>query len=182
VKVLLDAFLEVYHLKSIHQNTVDRFLDHRGTHISLYKNGHSRMVTPFKRKGWQDPGVAGLPEIENADPFITGTNISLNVYPNLVTPLATAGLPFLSFWPLDLKTMLIEVHWFGLPWGEGPRPTVWDTRIKNFHFILEEDLQFADSIQRSVESDGFTGDRRIGPQTVPEPLRVAPVLESYVET
>ena len=35
VKVLLDAFLEVYHLKSIHQSTVDRFLDHRGTSIAL---------------------------------------------------------------------------------------------------------------------------------------------------
>ena len=39
VKVLLDAFLEVYHVKSIHQGTVDRFLDHRGTTIALYRNG-----------------------------------------------------------------------------------------------------------------------------------------------
>src|SRR3546814_4350674 len=42
VKVLLDAFLEVYHLKSIHQQTVDRFLDHRGMFVTLWPNGHSR--------------------------------------------------------------------------------------------------------------------------------------------
>jgi phenylpropionate dioxygenase-like ring-hydroxylating dioxygenase large terminal subunit len=58
VKVLLDAFLEVYHLKSIHQNTVDRFLDHRGTSIALYRNGHSLMVTPNRRPDWVDPGRA----------------------------------------------------------------------------------------------------------------------------
>src|SRR3546814_11285818 len=50
VKVLLDAFLEVYHLKSIHQQTVDRFLDHRGMFVTLWPNGHSRMLTPKDRK------------------------------------------------------------------------------------------------------------------------------------
>ena len=59
VKVLLDAFLEVYHLKSIHQSTVDRFLDHRGTSIALYRNGHSLMVTPNRRPDWVDPGTQG---------------------------------------------------------------------------------------------------------------------------
>ena len=66
VKVLLDAFLEVYHLKSIHQNTVDRFLDHRGTTIALYRNGHSIMVTPNRRPDWMDPGHPGMRRIETA--------------------------------------------------------------------------------------------------------------------
>ena len=35
VKILLDAFLETYHLKSIHPQTVDRFLDSRGTHAGV---------------------------------------------------------------------------------------------------------------------------------------------------
>ena len=198
VKVLLDAFLEVYHLKSIHQNTVDRFLDHRGTVISLYEQGHSRMVTPFKRPGWQDPGCAGLPDIADVDPFLGETNVSLNVFPNLVTPLAPSGVPFLCFWPLDARSMLIEVHWFAPGWGDGPRPAVWDLRLSNFLKILDEDLQFADSIQRSVESGGFTGmplnyqerriyhwhqelDRRIGREKIRPGLQVPPVLEPFVE-
>ncbi|WP_342363922.1 aromatic ring-hydroxylating dioxygenase subunit alpha [Terrarubrum flagellatum] len=198
VKVLLDAFLEVYHLKSIHQNTVDRFLDHRGSLITLYDKGHSRMVTPFKRKGWQDPGIVGLPLIPTADPYLGETNLSLNIYPNIVSPLAPAGAPFLCFWPDDIRSMTIEVHWFAPSWGEGERPPVWDVRLSNFLKILDEDLQFADAIQKSVESSGFTGmplnyqerriyhwhqelDRRIGRDRIDPALRVEPVLESYAQ-
>jgi len=71
VKVLLDAFLEVYHLKSIHKDTVDRFLDYRGTTIALYRHGHSLMVTPNRRPEWQDPGTRGMrryPSIRAARP------------------------------------------------------------------------------------------------------------------
>ena len=78
------------------------------------------------------------------------------------------------------------------------RSPAWDTRLANFAKILDEDLQFADSIQRSVQSGGFTSvplnyqerriyhwhqelDRRIGSASVPERLRVAPVLEPFIE-
>jgi len=199
VKILLDAFLEVYHLKSIHQTTVDRFLDHRGSAITLWPRGHSRMVTPFKREGWTDPGVRGLPEIEGVDPFIGSTNPSLLAYPNLVTPLSPHGIPFLCFWPDAIDSMTIEVHWFAPSWGDGPRPEVWDMRLSNFLKILDEDLQFADAIQKSVESAGLRGfplnyqerriyhwheelDRRIGPERIPPVLRVPEMLADFVET
>jgi choline monooxygenase len=74
VKVLLDAFLEVYHLKSIHQGTVDRFLDHRGTTIALYRRGHSIMVTPNRRPDWQDPGTRGMRRIETATEISSKNN------------------------------------------------------------------------------------------------------------
>jgi phenylpropionate dioxygenase-like ring-hydroxylating dioxygenase large terminal subunit len=77
VKVLLDAFLEVYHLKSIHQNTVDRFLDHRGTTIALYREGHSIMVTPNRRPDWQDPGTRGMRKIESATVVSSQNNPSI---------------------------------------------------------------------------------------------------------
>jgi nitrite reductase/ring-hydroxylating ferredoxin subunit len=199
VKVLLDAFLEVYHLKSIHQSTVDRFLDHRGSVITLWPRGHSRMVTPFKREGWTDPGVVGLPSIPGVDPFFGGTNLSLNLYPNLVSPLAPEGFPFLCFWPETLSTMIIECHWFGPSWGDGPRPEQWTTRLNNFLRILDEDLQFADSIQKSVQSSGLRGlplnyqerriyhwheelDRRIGQDRIAPELRVRYCLDEFVET
>ena len=197
VKVLLDAFLEVYHLKSIHQNTVDRFLDHRGSAITLWPDGHSRMVTPYKREGWTDPGVKGLPEVEGMDPWFKDTNYSVLAYPNLVSPVANAGIPVLCFWPDTIDTMTIEVHWFAPSWGDGPRPEVWDTRLENFLAILDEDLQFADKIQKSVESKGLRGfplnyqerriyhwheelDRRIGAKDVPDRLRVRERLGGWV--
>lgn len=196
VKVLLDAFLETYHLKSIHQQTVDRFLDHLGTTIELWKNGHSRMVTPNRRPEWKDPGVAGLPEIDTVGEIARDNNVSYNVYPNIVCPPAPTGMPFIMFWPKTINTMVLECIWFSPEWGDGPRPEVWDTRIDNFERIIEEDTQFAPQIQASVESDGFRGiplsyqerriyhwheelDRRIGEDDVPKNAKVESVLAPF---
>lgn len=198
VKVLMDAFLEVYHLKSIHQSTVDRFLDHRGTTIALYRRGHSLMVTPNRRPDWQDPGTRGMRRIETATEVSSRNNPSFNFFPNLVTPVDPTGCPFLLFWPTSNTTMRIECIWFAPDWGPGPLDPLWETRIKNFDRILDEDLQFAEQIQESVMSPGFRGmplnyqerriyhwheelDRRIGRERVPAALRVEPLLEPFYE-
>jgi phenylpropionate dioxygenase-like ring-hydroxylating dioxygenase large terminal subunit len=198
VKVLMDAFLEVYHLKSIHQNTVDRFLDHRGTTIALYRNGHSLMVTPNRRPDWVDPGTRGMRRVETATEVSAKNNPSFNFFPNLVTPVDPTGAPFLLFWPASDTTMRIECTWFAPDWGGGPPPELWATRIANFDRNLAEDLQFAEQIQESVMSPGFRGiplnyqerriyhwheelDRRIGIDRVPPALRIAPRLEPFYE-
>lgn len=198
VKVLLDAFLEVYHLKSIHQNTVDRFLDHRGTSIALYSHGHSLMVTPNRRPDWVDPGTKGMRRIESATVISAKNNPSWLFFPNLVTPVDPSGCPFLLFWPTSDTTMRIECIWFAPDWGDGPPHELWPTRIANFDRILDEDLQFAEHIQESVMSPGFRGiplnyqerriyhwheelDRRIGAENIPPHLRVEPRLAPFVE-
>ena len=198
VKVLLDAFLETYHLKSIHQQTVDRFLDHLGTYIELWPNGHSRMTTPNRRPEWKDPGVAGLPEIDTVGEIARDNNVSYNIYPNIVCPPAPTGMPFIVFWPKTLNTMALECIWFGPEEVADPLPEIWQTRIQNFERILEEDTQFAPQIQESVESDGFKGiplsyqerriyhwheelDRRIGENNISETTRVEQILSPYVE-
>jgi phenylpropionate dioxygenase-like ring-hydroxylating dioxygenase large terminal subunit len=198
VKVLMDAFLEVYHLKSIHTNTVDRFLDHRGTTIALYRNGHSLMVTPNRRPDWVDPGTRGMRRVETATVVSASNNPSFNFYPNLVTPVDPTGCPFLLFWPTSDTSMRIECHWFAPDWGGGPPPELWEVRIRNFERILHEDLQFAEAIQQSVMSAGFKGmplnyqerriyhwheelDRRIGPERIPAELRVQPRLSPFWE-
>ena len=199
VKVLLDAFLEVYHLKSIHKDTVDRFLDHRGTDIVLWPNGHSLMVTPNRRDDWVDPGTRGMAEFPSVTELPQRYNLSYNLYPNLVTPVAPTGMPFLVFWPVSSNTMRIECHWFAPDWGDGERDPLWETRINNFERILYEDTQFAPQIQESVESPGFKGislnyqerriyhwheelDRRIGDAAVDPAFAVSPRLGEFVET
>jgi choline monooxygenase len=200
VKVLMDAFLEVYHLKSIHQNTVDRFLDHRGTTIALYRNGHSLMVTPNRRPDWSDPGTRGMKRMESATVVSSKNNPSFNFYPNLVVPVDPTGMPLLLFWPTGPRTMRIECHWMAPDWGGGEMHELWPTRIENFDRILFEDTQFAPQIQESVESAGFQGmplnyqerriyhwheelDRRIARAgiEIPEHLRVEQVLEPWLE-
>ncbi len=200
VKVLLDAFLEVYHLKSIHRETVDRFLDHRGTDIILWPKGHSLMITPNRREGWVDPGTVGMPEFPSVTELPQRFNLSYMMYPNLVTPVAPTGMPFLTFWPTDANLMRIECHWFAPqdPNKDGERDPLWQTRIDNFERILYEDTQFAPQIQESVDSPGFKGislnyqerriyhwheelDRRIGSDRIPAELRVEPRLADFVE-
>ena len=199
VKVLLDAFLEVYHLKSIHKDTVDRFLDHRGTDIILWPKGHSLMVTPNRREDWVDPGTIGMAEFPSVTELPQRFNLSYNLYPNLVTPVAPTGMPFLVFWPVTHNTMRIECHWFAPDWGDAERDPLWETRIDNFERILYEDTQFAPQIQESVESPGFKGislnyqerriyhwheelDRRIGADAIDPDLRVTPRLDEFVES
>lgn len=196
VKILLDAFMETYHLKSIHQNTVDRFLDHKGTFIKLWDTGNMLMVTPQRNPEWQDPGALGMPEIETATNVQASQNPSYHFYPNLVAPVSSTGVPFLTFWPKTDNSMVVDCHWFGPRDSRGHE--LWPTRINNFERILEEDLQFAGDIQKSVESGGFKGlnlsyqerriyfwheelDRRIGVENIPEHLRVEQVLGDFTD-
>ncbi len=199
VKVIQDAFLEVYHLKSIHQKTVDRFLDHNGTTIMLWDKGHSLMVTPNRRPDWEDPGALGMQEIDSVPEIVRTNNFSYNIFPNIVTPTAHTGMPFILFWPNGDNQMVLDVHWFAPDWGDGERDPLWKTRIENFDRILEEDTQFAPQIQASVESPGFTGiplnyqerriyhwheelDRRIGQKNLEDRFAVEPTLAPFVET
>jgi phenylpropionate dioxygenase-like ring-hydroxylating dioxygenase large terminal subunit len=198
VKILLDAFFEVYHLSSIHQHTVDRFLDYRGTVIKLWPLGHSTMITPNRNPDWVDPGTISMAKIDTVTEIPAQHNMSLHFYPNLVAPMADSGMPFLTFWPMEINTMQIDCHWFAPDWGEGDYDPLWEKRIENFERILGEDTQFAAQIQESVESPGFEGitlnyqerriyhwheelDRRIGLERIPQHLRVKPLLKSYIE-
>ncbi|WP_232495244.1 aromatic ring-hydroxylating oxygenase subunit alpha [Novosphingobium kaempferiae] len=198
VKVLLDAFLEVYHIKSIHENTVDRFLDHRSMIVTLWPNGHSRMATPNRRPDWVDPGTVGMPSIPSITEFPAKNNVSYQIYPNFIMPPAPTGIPILQFWPIGTTRTRVVSSWLAPGHDpENPHP-LWPTRLGNWERILYEDLQYAPQIQESLESPGFKGiplnyqerriyhwheelDRRIGLNRVPEHARVEQVLHDWVQ-
>lgn len=198
VKVLLDAFLEVYHIKSIHQKTVDRFLDHRGMIITLWPNGHSRMITPNSRPDWKDPGTIGMPRIPTVTEVPANNNVSYMIYPNFVMPPSDSGVPLLQFWPIDDTHCRVVSTWIGPDHDPANPNPLWATRLANWERILYEDLQFAPQIQESLQSKGFRGmplnyqerriyhwheelDRRIGLNRVPPAARVGQVLSDWVE-
>ena len=192
-KVLLEGFLEVYHLNAVHAGTVDRFLEYRSTHIELWNNGHSLMLTPNSREGWSDPGARGMVEMTGISDLERKANPSFNIFPNLVTPVAPTGLPFNVIWPVSDDSSLLEVVWFAPDWGDGPRHENWETRLANYERIIGEDMQLVETIQKGVHSPAFRNmslnyqerriyfwheelDRRIGSQRVPEHLRVRPTF------
>ena len=44
----MESNMEVYHVRSIHPQTVSPMLDHRGNVNTLYPGGHGRMIAPLK--------------------------------------------------------------------------------------------------------------------------------------
>lgn len=197
VKVLLENFLEVYHFKFLHRHTTDRFLDAEGTHVSLWERGHSLMLSPNRRADWVDPGTLGMAEMAGASILEHDYNPSYLVYPNLIVPIAATGIPAVTFWPTTDRTTCLEVLWFAPDADSEALDPLWETRIKNFGRIVDEDVSFAEEIQASLESPGFVGvplsyqerriyhwheelDRRIGRERVPETLRVDALLGAWV--
>ena len=198
IKIIMEAFLEVYHLHSVHPKTAGRFLDYKSSHNVLWPDGHSLMVTPNRDPDWVDPGARGMVEFSNVTELPVKTNVSYNIFPNDITPVAATGIPFLTFWPLGLRRMRVDCHWFSPDWGEGERHQLWEQRIENFERILQEDLEFAPRLQKSIETKGFEGsrlnyqerriyhwheelDRRIGASHIPEKLLVEPLLAGMIE-
>jgi phenylpropionate dioxygenase-like ring-hydroxylating dioxygenase large terminal subunit len=186
-KLMVENFLEVYHLGSVHRDTVNRFLDHRGSHMMLWAGGHSLMLTPHRSSEWQDPGARGLPEFSATPDLARTTNVSYNIFPNLVTPVSPSGLPFLVLWPLGVDSVALESHWFAPP-GDEALDTVWEQRLENFDRILQEDLAIVEHQQSAMaipEVDGTRVgyqerriyhwheelDQRIGAANIPPDLR-----------
>lgn len=198
-KVAVDAFLEVYHLKHIHRNTVNRLLDHEGTAIGLYPGGHSRMASPVRPENLvRYGGGHGRPQIETAGEIPRISNLAYNAFPNLVVPLDVTGFPFLLFFPVDIRTTRFEVLWQGPDWGTPGPDEAWKAILQVFDSVLDEDTQNLRWIQKSVESEGFKGitlnyqerriyhlheqiDRVIGREKIPAVLRVEPKLDAWIE-
>jgi phenylpropionate dioxygenase-like ring-hydroxylating dioxygenase large terminal subunit len=209
-KVTAEAFLEVYHFRHIHSRNGESHLDNRGATMGLLPNGCSRMVTPFSRMSWQAYGMAdwsdfqhfqnpGFIDIETVPNIVRCTSSAYSVFPNLISPIAAYGFPFLLFWPIDKGTTRLDwVHYAKVDFdpAEG-LPEHWKRRMDQFDLIMEEDTRNMAPMQRSLESPAMTGvpinyqerriwhlhetiDRMIGIERIPEELRVEQLLAPYV--
>lgn len=203
-KIAMEANLEVYHVKSIHPVSVHTLLDYEQNVNTLYPGGHARMVAPTRPEvlaqvGGRRANNAAfqneMPEITTAGEISRTCTQSYNVVPNIVSPMSEGGFPMLLFWPNGLTKTRFQVIWLGADWGKGERPKGWDARIASFNDVLLEDTEFGKWIQQAVMSEVYESvplsyqeariyhlhqriDEVIGPERVPEPLRVKPVLTS----
>ena len=155
------------------------------------------MLSPHRRAGWIDPGAAGMPEMSGITDIERDFNASYSLFPNLILPFSSTGVPGIAIWPLAIDRTRMEVLWFA-PMRDGERDPLWETRIANFDRIVEEDVEFVAPIQASIASPGFRGvplnyqerriyhwhealDRRIGLERIPAALRVTPLLDDWTD-
>lgn len=210
-KVTAEAFLEVYHFRHIHSRNGESLLDNRGATMGLLPNGCSRMVTPFSKtsytalgmKNWDDYKHVVLPgftDIETVNDMVRCTSTAFGIFPNLITPVAAYGFPFITFWPIDKQTTRIDWTHYA-PIDFDPReglPANWQARLDNFALIMQEDFWNMAPMQKSLESPAMRGmpinyqerriwnfheevDRLIGIERIPEKLRVEQLLAPYIE-
>jgi phenylpropionate dioxygenase-like ring-hydroxylating dioxygenase large terminal subunit len=209
-KVTAEAFLEVYHFRHIHSRGGDSHLDNRGAAMGLLPNGCSRMVTPFSKASYAPLGMSdwddwihieypGFVDIETVNDMVRCTSAAYSIFPNLITPIAAYGFPFITFWPIDQRTTRIDwTHYAPIDFDPaGGLPPVWQKRMDNFDLIMAEDFQNMAPMQRSLESPAMSGmpinyqerriwhfneqiDRMIGIDRVPAELRVEQLLARHV--
>jgi hypothetical protein len=138
-------------------------------------------------------------KVPTASEITAKHNPSYNIWPNLVTPIADSGIPFLRALADGLRgRWKSKVIWFAPDWGGGELHPLWPKRIDNFERILYEDTQFAECTCKSPSSlprdAGITLsyqerriyhwheelDRRIGVEIFRRQLRITPVLAPFV--
>ena len=208
-KVMAEGFLEVYHFRHIHSRNGESALDNRGATMGLLPNGCSRMITPFATRAADALGMAdwadwkhhvpnGFVDIPTVNDMIRSTSSAYSIFPNLISPLAAYGFPFLLFWPLAKdRTRLDWIHYGPKDWEGDELPAQWAQRMATFDQIMEEDTRNLGPMQRSLRSPALRGipinyqerriwhfheqlDRTIGVERIPEAMRVQPLLGRYI--
>ncbi|MFZ9929754.1 MAG: aromatic ring-hydroxylating oxygenase subunit alpha [Ilumatobacteraceae bacterium] len=210
-KVTAEAFLEVYHFRHIHSRNGECLLDNRGATMGLLPNGCSRMVTPFSKSSYSALGmtnwddykhvvIPGFTDIESVNDMVRCTSSAYGIFPNLITPVAAYGFPFITFWPIDKRTTRIDwTHYAPIDFDpKDGLPPHWQARLDNFALIMQEDFWNMAPMQRSLESPAMRGmpinyqerriwnfheqvDRMIGIDNIPKTLRVPQLLDAYIE-
>lgn len=210
-KVTAEAFLEVYHFRHIHSRNGESLLDNRGAVMSLLPHGASRMITPFARSKWTAMGMSdwddfghfetpGFRDIPTVNDMVRSTSAAYSIFPNLITPIAAHGFPFITFWPIDKRTTRIEWnHYAPMDFDpENDLPAHWEMLLKGFDMIMAEDFWNMAPMQKSLESPAMRGipinyqerriwhfheeiDTVIGVENIDTALRVERLIESYIE-
>jgi phenylpropionate dioxygenase-like ring-hydroxylating dioxygenase large terminal subunit len=197
-KLMVDAFLEVYHLRTVHPDNATLLYDDQTVTVAMLPHGHSRL-TVAKRDGMAELTAVSA-EVDNPSvpELWRETSTSFGVFPNLVVPMDTGAFTFLCMWPVDHRTTELELQWFAPAWGDGPVPDEHTARMTLFETVMAQDTANMSGIQQSIESPGARPfqigwherlihhfqravDLAIGPDRVPPGEAVSDALDRFVE-
>lgn len=197
-KLMVDAFLEVYHIRTVHPDNAALLYDDQATTVAMLPHGHSRL-TVDKRDELRDfPMVS--PEFDNPSvPLLwRQTSTSFGIFPNLVVPMDTGAFTFLCMWPTAVDRTELELRWYAPNWGDGDVPDDHQFRMTLFDTVMSQDTANMAPIQATVSSRGARPfqigwherlihhfhravDLAIGPDRLPPGLAVSDALDGLVE-
>jgi len=197
-KAMVDAFLEVYHIRTVHPDNAALLYDDSTVTVAMLPNGHSRLSVGIRPEllGIMDPS----PEADNPSvgQLWRETSTSFGWFPNIVAALDTGAFPLLCMWPVDHRSTELELQWFAPDWGDGEMPEEHAMRMTLFETVMAQDTSNMAAIQRSVESHGARPfqigwherlihhfhravDLAIGAERLPAALAVSDALDRFVE-
>ncbi len=197
-KLMVDAFLEVYHIRTVHPDNAALLYDDQATTVAMLPNGHSRL-TVEKREELRDLPMVS-PEHDNPSvPLLwRQTSTSFGIFPNLVVPMDTGAFTFLCMWPVGVDATELELRWYAPAWESEDVPEDHRLRMTLFETVMAQDTANMAPIQASVSSRGARPfqlgwherlihhfqravDLAIGPDRLPPGTEVSDALDGYVE-
>jgi phenylpropionate dioxygenase-like ring-hydroxylating dioxygenase large terminal subunit len=196
-KLMVDAFLEVYHVRTVHPDNAALLYDDQSATVEMLPNGHSRL-TVDKRPELRDLAFVP-PEFDNPSvPLLwRQTSTSFGIFPNLVVPMDTGAFTFLCMWPVDVDHTELELRWYAPAWDGDEVPDAHADRMELFATVMAQDTANMAPIQASVASSGIDAfhigwherlihhfhravDLAVGADDVPDGLAVSDALDGYV--
>ena len=198
-KLMVDAFLEVYHVRTVHPDNAAFLYNDQALTVAMLPNGHSRL-TVEKHDMFRDfPMVSD--ELDNpAVPLLwRQTSTSFGIFPNLVVPMDTGAFTFLCMWPTSDSTTELELRWYAPAWSGDDVPQEHLDRMALFDTVMAQDKANMAPIQSSISSRGARPfqlgwherlihhfhravDLAIGADALPPGAAVSDALDRYVES
>jgi phenylpropionate dioxygenase-like ring-hydroxylating dioxygenase large terminal subunit len=205
-KFLVEAFLESYHVETIHPNTASAFLHTDRSVMTMHPYGHSAMLIPYKEaliSGNEEGDThwsSSLPTMPGASSFYIDNSASLFAFPNVIVALDPAGYPVMNFWPTAIDRTRLDVAWYGVA-GDGAEGEInpeWAMRQAGFDILTDQDIANLEPMQASVEAATHEGvplsyqerriwqfhheiDRLIDTSRLSEDLLMPDLLADYIE-
>ncbi len=197
-KLMVDAFLEVYHVRTVHPDNAALLYDDQTVTVSMLPNGNSRLTVDKRAELRDIPFVS--PEFDNPSvgQLWRQTSTSYGIFPNLVVPMDTGAFVWLCMWPVDIDHTELELRWYAPAWEGDEVPDDHTGRMALFETVMAQDTANMAPIQASVASPGARPfqigwherlihhfhravDLAIGVDDLPPGLAVSDALDRFVE-
>ena len=194
-KTAYDNFLEIYHVATVHRETIAPFLNSKSFVVTPLANGHARFTTRKKSASlFSESGDAA----DGFDDRYKNLTVAMPCFPNGFTALDPSGFNWMTFWPVAPGKMIIMSTIMGATLDDPEADKAYWTEFSAYQKkILSEDVGLFPTVQRSFELGDLTSlvlscqeqylqwynehiDRMIGSDNVPAHLRVEPVMSKWL--